>query len=60
MPSNEGRGYVMRRILRRAVLYGKKLGMSSPFIFNLVDTVVASLERFFQMCCHAKTLLRRL
>ena len=47
MPSNEGRGYVMRRILRRAVLYGKKLGMSSPFIFNLVDTVVDQLGRVF-------------
>ena len=47
MPSNEGRGYVMRRILRRAVLYGKKLGMSSPFIFNLVDTVVDRLGKVF-------------
>ncbi|HIO05749.1 TPA: alanine--tRNA ligase [Candidatus Poribacteria bacterium] len=47
MPSNEGRGYVMRRILRRSVLYGKKLGMSSPFIFNLVDTVIDQLGGVF-------------
>ena len=47
MPSSDGRGYVMRRILRRAVLYGKKLGMSSPFIFNLVDIVINQLGGVF-------------
>ena len=39
MPSNAGRGYVIRRILRRGVLYGKKLGLDEPFIYHLVDTV---------------------
>ncbi|MCG9127986.1 alanine--tRNA ligase [Candidatus Poribacteria bacterium] len=47
MPSNDGRGYVIRRILRRAVLYGKKLGMDTPFIFNLVDNVIDILGTAF-------------
>ena len=47
MPSNEGRGYVIRRILRRAVLYGKRLGMEEPFICNLVDKVIELLGPVF-------------
>ncbi len=47
MPSNEGRGYVIRRILRRAVLYGKKLGMDAPFIYHLVDKVTELLGDAF-------------
>lgn len=40
IPSNEGRGYVLRRILRRASRYARKLDMKQPFIFQLVPTVV--------------------
>ena len=40
LPSNDGRGYVMRRILRRAARYGRKLNMHEPFIYKLVSTVV--------------------
>ena len=47
MPSNEGRGYVIRRILRRAVLYGKRLGMAEPFIYNLVDKAIDLLGAVF-------------
>jgi len=47
MPSNDGRGYVIRRILRRAVLYGKKLDMDEPFIYRLVDKVVELLGDVF-------------
>ena len=47
MPSNEGRGYVIRRILRRAVLYGKKLAMDEAFLYRLVDTVIELLGDVF-------------
>lgn len=40
LPSNDGRGYVMRRILRRAARYGRKLNMHEPFIYKLVPSVV--------------------
>src|SRR5437667_5289581 len=47
MPSNEGRGYVLRRILRRAARYGRNLNMHKPFIYNLVDVLVKTMGHQF-------------
>ena len=47
IPSNEGRGYVLRRILRRAVRYGRTLGFHEPFFFKLVDVVAGAMGDVF-------------
>src|SRR5213593_1943184 len=47
IPSNEGRGYVLRRILRRAVRYGRALGFHEPFFFKLVNVVAQTLGDVF-------------
>ncbi|MBV5319720.1 MAG: alanine--tRNA ligase [Chlorobium phaeobacteroides] len=47
MPSNEGRGYVLRRILRRALRYSKTLGCSEPLLYRLVETLAASMGDVF-------------
>ena len=51
IPSNEGRGYVLRRILRRAVRYGRTLGFHEPFFFKLVDVVTKTMGDVFPEIC---------
>lgn len=44
LPSNEGRGYILRRILRRASYFGRKLGIDEPFLFNIADCVIKKMS----------------
>ena len=47
LPSNEGRGYVLRRLLRRAARHGKLLGVNKPFLFEVVGTVIKENESHY-------------
>jgi alanyl-tRNA synthetase len=59
LPGNEGRNYVIRRILRRGILYGKRLGLSTGFFEQLVGPVVDSLGGVFPELRQQQDLIRR-
>ena len=60
MLSNEGRGYVLRRLLRRAVKYGRFLGMNKPFLFELVDTVIEVMGAFYPNIYDTKEIVEKI
>jgi alanyl-tRNA synthetase len=60
IPSNEGRGYVMRRILRRAARFGRTLGMHEPFIYKVVDAVASSMGDQYPEIREKQSLIERM
>lgn len=59
IPGNDGRNYVIRRILRRGILYGKKLGLTAGFFEQLVTPVIESLGHVFPELVQQQDILRR-
>ncbi len=58
--SNEGRGYVLRRVLRRAVRYGRSLGIENAFMYNLVQVVADNMKEFYPYLQEKVELISRL
>ena len=59
LPSNEGRGYVLRRLLRRAVMHGKKLGINEAFLYKLVPVVGKIMESYYPEVLANKDFIER-
>ena len=57
MPGNEGRSYVLRRILRRAIRHGKKLGINEPFFFKLVTPLVKEMGKAYPELVKLKSII---
>ncbi|MGE5619107.1 MAG: alanine--tRNA ligase [Sphingomonadaceae bacterium] len=59
LPSNEGRGYVLRRVIRRAVRHGRLLGVEGPFLSSVVDVVVNHMARAYPELAERHQFIRR-
>ena len=60
MFSNEGRGYVLRRVLRRAMRYGQKLGLYEPFLYKIVDVVCDNMKCFYPYLIDRKEIVKKM
>ncbi len=59
VPGNEGRGYVLRRILRRASRYGRKINLHKPFLFEIVDVLASTMGSTFPELKEKKTYIKK-
>ncbi len=60
MPSNEGRGYVLRRLLRRAARHGRLLGVQKPFLSDVCDTVIKENEKAYPELLQKQSFIKKL
>ncbi|MBQ2509743.1 MAG: alanine--tRNA ligase, partial [Erysipelotrichaceae bacterium] len=58
--SNEGRGYVLRRVLRRAMRYGRNIGIDRPFLYEIVDSVCENMKDFYPYLEDKKEFVKKL
>ncbi len=58
-PSNEGRGYVLRRVLRRALRYSRLLGLKEPFVYKIVDPIVEQMGQFYPEITESVTNIKK-
>jgi alanyl-tRNA synthetase len=59
LPSNEGRGYVLRRIMRRAIRFGRSLGLKKPFLGGIIEAVIAEMGEAYPHLHEARELLAK-
>ncbi|MCJ7522891.1 MAG: alanine--tRNA ligase, partial [Dehalococcoidia bacterium] len=59
MPANDGRGYVLRRELRRAALFGRTLGLEKPFLAQVAETVIAGMKKIYpELAANRKAIVK--